>query len=141
VLTRRLVLPGRRMLQRHTMPGGPDALAVVQGPDADAVADPYRTGAKHAPQFTRARQVDALTGAQREVLVITRQVAIQVAPAGCVPPAACFSAGTGIRASREPVVRIWPLGGLVGILTRGADALGEIRQLVAAALPYRSERH
>jgi len=43
--------------------------------------------------------------------------------------------------AREPVVRIWPRLGLLGIRPRGADALGKLRELVTAALPDGREWH
>ncbi len=128
LLDRHPRLDRRSVLDRqHPMTAGRQALAAVHGPDADALADPDRARAKHAPQFARARQVNALTRAERKVLVIAGQVAIKMAQVASTASGGCIRGGTGVRAHREPVVRIWPGCGLVGILPRGADPLGELR--------------
>jgi hypothetical protein len=110
--------------------------------DTEALAHPDSAGTKHAPQFAGARQVDAITRAQREVLVIAGKVADRLAAAASVPAGRCrirFRAGVQagrIAATwcREPVIWIRPYGHLLGVLPRRADALGELRQLVPASL-------
>jgi hypothetical protein len=50
-------------------------LAVVRMlTDADALADPDGTRAKHTSQFAGTRHVHSFAGAQREVLVVVGQV-------------------------------------------------------------------
>ena len=74
---------------------------------AYALAEPQRAGSQHAAQLAGARQVPPVPRPQREVLVVAGDVA-------------------GIRAARggEPVVRIRPCGGLLGIEAGGSDPRG-----------------
>jgi hypothetical protein len=145
VLFRYPVLVGHPVLPRHRMLAGLKVLAVVRLPDANALANPDRTGAKHAPQLSRTRQVDAFTGAQREVLVIAGGVTGSMTS---VPPPRWITSVAGARPARltaarrrEPVVGIRPDGSLLRILPGRADALGEFRQVVSTSLADSRERH
>jgi hypothetical protein len=119
------------VLLRHPRPIRPKTLAIARLlPDAHALADPDRAGAKHAPQLARTRQIDALTRAQREVLVVAGKIAIQrtgIAMAQArrrMRPRPGFRAGCLARVgSREPVVRIRPGCCLIRIVPGRANAL------------------
>jgi hypothetical protein len=144
VLARHRVLAGCWQLARHKR------LAVVRMlTDADALADPDGTRAKHTSQFAGTRHVHSFAGAQREVLVIVGQVADLVANAAMNLARRCLSwHWTGIKASRlvaagrrEPIVWVRPGCSLLGIITRRADALSELGELVPATLADGGKRH
>lgn len=107
----------------------------VASASADALAGPDGAGPQHAPQFAGAGQVGPIPGPQGEVLSLTRQepfqTAVDLAPAG--------------RRNRarigEPVVRVWPDGGLHRIGARGRNPLRERQQLVTAPLADGREGH
>jgi hypothetical protein len=138
VLTRPNVLTAARMLGGRAVPPGPGA-----------VPHPDRTGPQHAPEFAAAWRVDPVTGPQREVLRLTRQVsavARRHMQSGRGLAMSRRAAGTRpVRClrhrAREPVVRIRPRCGLFGIGPRGGQPVREIRQLITAALANHGERH
>jgi len=95
--------------------------------------------AQHAAHLAEAGQVSAIAGLEREVLPLSGQER----RAG---PGRADLAGPG-RADRpdavglgEPVVGVWPVSGLLGILARGLDLRGERRELMAAPLADDGER-
>lgn len=90
--------------------------------NAGALADPVGTGPHRAAQLPAASQVAAVPGAQREVFRLARPVVVQPGRAG------------------KAVSGIGPQGRQLGIAERGADPLGQLRQLVAAPLPHCRER-
>jgi hypothetical protein len=116
--------------------------------DPDALADPDRAGPEHAPKLAGARRIEALAGAQREVLMIAGEVAGAVGGAARLLACQCrvlpcgpsMMEPTVIRRG-EPVVRIRPRRGLLGIRARRADPLRELGQLVPATLADCGERH
>jgi hypothetical protein len=148
-----------RALVWHRGPTGlvPMACPSVRA-DADAFADPYRSGSQHAAQLAALWQVEPLMRPQREVLVIAGEHASVVSGAvsshvdrpvvanivrpgrGAGVRGRGLGCGRGRGRGREPVVWIRPGGRLHRILPGGADPLREVRKLVAAALADGSER-
>ena len=92
---------------------------------AHALAEPDSGGPQHAAQLADAGQVAALTGAEREVLVVTRQAA-RLRPAA---------------RTREPVVRIRPGGSLLRVSTRCTHPFGQFGKLIPATLADGGKRH
>jgi hypothetical protein len=103
-------------------------------PGTDAVAHPDSAGAQQTAQLTAARQVDAVPRAEREILRLARQVVAQLMSA----------TGTRLggrrRRAGEPVVRIGPRVGLLGVHPRGGDLVRKQREPVAATLADGGER-
>lgn len=91
-------------------------------PRAAALPDPVGGRPQRAAQFPAAGQVAAIPRPQAEVLRLTGPVV--AAP------------GRG----REPVIGVGPELSLLRVVPRGPDALGELGQPVAAALPYGAKR-
>jgi len=148
VLAVQVVRPGRFVLARQSVParhqmlaGRPMRSMRVLGPwpvrsGAGAVPHPYGTRSQQAPEFTRAWQVGAIPGAQREVLGLARQIAARM------PPGAGTPAGRGGgRRTGEPVVGIGPGGNLVRVEPRLAHPVGQLGKLMTAALANGRERN
>jgi hypothetical protein len=115
------------------------------GAYADALADPHRGGSQHASQLAALGQVKPLVRAQGEVLVIAGEpaaVTAKLSTHAARPAARNFVGprGDNLNRGRKSVVRIRPGGRLQRVLPGGADLCGEVRKLVAAALPDGSER-
>lgn len=149
-------------LSGHDVPRGQAALL----PGADALAHPHRVRPQHAPQLARSWQVGTIPGAQSEILRLAGQEAVEVADRGpalrTVSPGRCDLALAGRRITtltrrtwpgigqlaastrlgfRKAVVRVGPDGRLLRIDPRSGQALGELRELMAAPLTDRGERH
>ena len=111
------LLPGRRPaarpgpLARHPRAAQPGALA-----------DPVGAGSQRAPQFTAAGQVTAAPCAEREELVVAGLIVARPGQGG------------------KAVIGVGPHRGLLGVVSRGPDLVGQTGQTVAAALPHRGER-
>jgi len=93
-------------------------------PGTHALALPFGAGPQQAPKLPGARQIRPVPRPQREVLVVAGQV-------------------TGLRAGthhREPVVGVGPGCRLLRILAGDAEALRQLRELVAAPLADGGER-
>ena len=135
------MLAGRHMAARQ-----PALSASTVRAGASAVADPDCTRAQYAPQLASARQIGSVTGPQREVLLLARQIAaVQPGwPRGpvCVRIAACpwrLRRPQGGRRAGDPVIRVRPGGRLCRVQPRAAQPVREQGQLVAAALADRGK--
>jgi hypothetical protein len=102
-------------------------------PGAGAVPDPDRARAQDAAQLTAARQVRSVTGAEREVLGLAGQIAGRVRPGW-------IQRGAGRRRGK-PVVWVRPRRRLLGVVACPVDPVRQLRELVAAPLADRRERH
>jgi hypothetical protein len=91
-------------------------------PGAAALTDPVGAGAQRAAQFPGAAQVAAVPRPQGEVLRLTRPVV------------------TAPRRGGEPVIGVGPELSLLRVMPGGPDALGELGQPVATALPHGGKR-
>lgn len=95
--------------------------------------------AQHAPHLTETRQVTAIAGLEREILPL----AGQERRAGLSGASRAGTGGAGrpdaVRFG-EPVVRIWPVPGLLRVIARGLDLRCERRELIAAPLADHGER-
>lgn len=124
----RLMLFGY-VLTRYVM-GGPvlsrwRAALLGARASAHALAQPQRAGPQHAAELAGARQVSPVPRPQGEVLVIAGQAASIRAAAG----------------SREPVVRVRPRCGLLGVEAGGGNPRSQVGELIAASLADGRERH
>ncbi len=107
----------------------------VASSGAGAFPRPDGAGPQDAPQLAGPGQIGSVPGPQREVLGLPWKERVQAS--GALAPA--------IRKTwpriGEPVIRVRPDAGLLRIDAGSGYPLGERRQLVAAALSDRGERH
>jgi hypothetical protein len=109
--------------------------------DPCALAQPDRARPQHAAQLARSRQVHPVTGAQREVLVITGHAADRARATALQALGQASANALARTGDREPVVGVWPGSGLRWVAARRANPLGQLSQLVPAPLPDGCERH